>query len=147
MSLLAHHHARRLAALTGRPPLIWQEDNPAITYGNGSWVPFYPALAYGGSARYAITNGAAFEFAVPAGYSRCFIEGLRDENGSFFDVLRNESPVLNGNSFASPARQDVCAELPVAPGDIVRVVFNGQGLNNYGNGGNNAFYADQIRFT
>jgi hypothetical protein len=154
MSLLAHHHALLRLALSSLPPLIWQHDTelvpgtPAITFGNGSWVLFFPALAYNGSAKYTVGMGAGFGFTVPGGgYARCSVEGYQDENGSTFEVYRNDVPIFSGNGFATPAQRGVYAEFAVAAGDLIRVVFTGAGTNNYGNGGNNAMYCDQIRFT
>jgi hypothetical protein len=154
MSLLAHHYARRRAALlTAVPELIWQHDTelvpgtPAITFGNGSWVLFFPALAYGGSAKYTTGMGAGFGFIVPAGgCTRCSVEGYQDENGSTFEVYRNDVPIFSGNGFATPAQRGVYADFAVAAGDLIRVVFTGAGSNSYPYGGNNAMYCDQIRF-
>jgi hypothetical protein len=150
MSLLAYHHARRRAAVAvARPPeLIWQEDDPHIEFGNGVWQSAFYAAPYGNSLKYCTTNGGAFEFVVPdGGYTTCYVEGLQDVNGSDFFVFLNKAKLLTGNSYSPVDVRAIYAQISVKEGDRIRIEFAGAGPNNGGNGGNNALYCDQIRFT
>lgn len=133
-------------------PLVYQENNAAITY-SGTWAAGVRTSFYG--AGYAATTvvGATFQLTVPAGYTGLSMQGHKDTGGSYFTLKRNGVVVVNTDQY-DPG--DVTGEylktlannrLAVAAGDVILFTRTNSNFTTDATGGVNvACFCDQITF-